>query len=97
MSICTVLDANGAIVSQDVKEFLFGHGVEYLPAYGSGYGDVGSDVFKGYEDQFDGITSGTVSDELLVSGATVSSTAVKLATQDVFAAFDSIQIGGEQE
>ena len=95
MSICTVIDENGAIVSQDVKEFLFGHGVEYLPIYGSGYGDVSSDTFKTFEEKYNGINSGSLSDDVLVSGATLSSTAVKLATKDAFNAFDSIK-GGAQ-
>lgn len=93
MAITTVLAENGAIVSQDVKEFLFGHGVEYLPAYNT-YGDTGSADFKAYEGKFAGITAETVSDELLISGATISSTAVKLATQDAFAAFASVMNGG---
>jgi pantothenate kinase type III len=49
-----------------------------------------------YENKFNGITEGTLSDSVLVSGATISSTAVKLATADVFAAFNSINNGGEQ-
>lgn len=93
MAVCTVIDKNGAIVSQDVKEFLFGHSLEYLPIYNQGYGNVSSDVFNAYEDLFNGITSDSVSDDLLVSGATLSSTAVKLATQDAFAAYDSIKGG----
>jgi Na+-translocating ferredoxin:NAD+ oxidoreductase RnfG subunit len=95
MQILTVIDENGAIVSQDAKEFLFGHGVEYLPIYGSGYGDVSSSEFKSYEDKFAGVNSDTLSDDVLVSGATLSSTAVKLATQDAFVEFNSIK-GGEQ-
>lgn len=93
MAICTVLDENGAIVSQDVKEFLFGHGVDYLPIYGQGFGNVSSETFKEYENSFAGITSGTLTDDILVSGATMSSTAVKLATQDAFALFDTIKGG----
>ena len=95
MAILTVIDETGAIVSQDIKEFLFGHGIEYMPVYGSGYGDVSSDVFNAFEDKFSGITSDTLSDDVLVNGATISSTAVKLATSDAFAAFNSIK-GGEQ-
>ena len=95
MSICTVIDENGAIVSQDVKEFLFGHGVEYLPVYGSGYGDVSSDTFKAFEEKYNGINTESLSDDVLVSGATLSSTATKLATKDAFNAFDSIK-GGVQ-
>lgn len=96
MQICTVIDGNGAIVKQDVKAFLFGHGVEYLPIYGSGYGDISSDSFKAYEEQFGGLTEGTLTDNVLVSGATLSSTAVKLATADAFNAFNTIEKGGEQ-
>lgn len=95
MEVLTVIDENGAIVSQDVKEFLFGHGVDYLPIYSEGYGDVTSDTFKTFEEKYNGITSGTLSDDVLVSGATLSSTAVKLATSDAFVAFNSIK-GGEQ-
>ena len=96
MQICTVIDENGAIVKQDVKAFLFGHGVEYLPIYNGGYGDISSDAFKTYEEQFGGLTGETLTDSVLVSGATLSSTAVKLATSDAFNAFDSIPKGGEQ-
>lgn len=95
MAVCTVVDENGAIVKQDVKEFLFGHGVEYLPIYGKGYGDVGSGAFKDYENKFGGMTSDKLTDDVLVSGATLSSTAVKLATGDVFNTFNSVK-GGEQ-
>ena len=96
MQICTVIDENGAIAKQDVKAFLFGHGVEYLPVYNSGYGDISSDAFKAYEEQFLGLTGDTLTDGVLVSGATLSSTAVKLATSDAFNAFDSSPKGGEQ-
>jgi hypothetical protein len=96
MSVCTVIDENGAIVSQDIKEFLFGHGVEYLPTYNAGYGDTSSSVFKEFEGKFAGVTADSISDKLLVSGATLSSNAVKLATQDAFEAFNSIKNGGEQ-
>jgi len=93
MAVTTVIDENGAIVSQDVKELLFGHGVEYLPAYHT-YGDTGSANFKAYEGKFAGLTADKISDEILISGATISSTAVKLATQDAFTAFESVQNGG---
>ena len=95
MAVCTIIDENGAIAKQDVKEILFGHGVEYLPVYNNGYGDTSTDVFKGYEGKFEGITSDTLSDDVLVSGATLSSSAVKLATSDAFNAFNSVK-GGEQ-
>ncbi len=96
MAICTVIDENGAIAKQDVKEFLFGHGVEYIPVYGSGYGDISSPTFKAYEEKFNGLKGDTLTDSVLVSGATLSSTAVKLATADAFAAFKSINDGGAQ-
>jgi hypothetical protein len=95
MAICTVIDENGAIVSQDIKEFLFGHGVEYLPVYSSGFGDPSSAEFGTFEAKYNGITEGTLTDDVLVSGATLSSTAVKLATTDAFVAFNSIK-GGAQ-
>lgn len=95
MAICTVIDENGVIVSQDVKELLFGHGIEYFPVYNE-YGDTASANFKAWEGKFIGIKLDTVSDELLVSGATISSSAVKLATQDALNAFNSIVNGGEQ-
>ena len=95
MAICTVIDENGAIVSQDIKEFLFGHGVEYLPVYSSGFGDTTSAEFGAFEAKYNGITEGTLTNDVLVSGATLSSTAVKLATTDAFVAFNSIK-GGAQ-
>ena len=95
MAILTVLDENGAIVTQDVKAFLFGHGIEYMPIYGQGYGNSASDAYNAYEGQFAGITAETLTDDVLVSGATISSTAVKLATQDAFNAFTALK-GGAQ-
>lgn len=94
MSILTVIDENGAIVSQDVKEFLFGHGIEYFPVYNT-HGDTGSATFNEYEGKFAGITGETLTDDVLVSGATISSTAVKLATADAFNAFTAVK-GGAQ-
>ena len=95
MAILTVLDENGAIVMQDIKSFLFGHGIEYMPIYGEGYGDSASDAYNAYEGKFAGLTADTLTDDVLVSGATISSTAVKLATADAFAAFNALK-GGAQ-
>ena len=95
MAICTVLDANGAIASQDIKQMAFGHGVEYMP----GISDLVNSAdakYKDYLNKFNGLTESTLSDSVLVSGATVSTSAVKLATADVFAAFNSINEGGNQ-
>ncbi len=96
MSVLTVLDENGAIAKQSVTEFAFGHGVEYMPIYTEGYGNTSSPEFKAYMEKFNGLTDATLSDNVLVAHATVSSTAVKLATADAFAAFKSIDNGGEQ-
>jgi hypothetical protein len=97
MSIVTILDENGAIVKQDIATILYGHGVEYLPVYGQ-YGDPTKPSYGSYEDLFSGMTSGTLNDSVLISGATISSTAIKTATADLFAAFESIisNEGGEQ-
>lgn len=94
MDICTVIDENGAIVSQGVKQMAFGHGVEYMPGI-QNYTDSASAAYNEYLNKFNGITSDTLGDDVLISGGTVSSTAVKLATSDAFAAFNSIK-GGEQ-
>ena len=94
MEICTVIDENGAIVDQNVKQMAFGHGVEYMPGI-KDLIDASGSVYGEYLDRFNGITEGTLSDDVLVSGATISSTAVKLATSDAFASFNSIK-GGEQ-
>lgn len=95
MVIVTILDENGAIVKQDIGTILYGHGVEYMPVYGEGYGNPSSNKYNQYEGKFEGLTSGDLTDDLLITGATISSTAVKNATADVFAAFESIQ-GGNQ-
>lgn len=94
MEIVTILNADGAIVKQDIKQMAFGEGVEYMPGI-KDFVNVTDSKFQSYLDRFTGITSGTLSDDVLVTGATVSSTAVKLATADVFAAFNSMN-GGDQ-
>jgi hypothetical protein len=94
MEICTVIDEKGAIVSQSIGQMAFGHGVEYIPGV-KDYIDNTGNSYKTYLEKFNGVTEDTLGDEVLITGATVSSTAVKLATADAFAAFNSIQ-GGEQ-
>ena len=94
MDIYVIIDANGVIVKQDVKQMAFGHGVEYMPGI-KDYVASTSQAYKDYLNQFNGITSETLTDDVLISGATVSSTAVKLATADAFASFDSMK-GGVQ-
>lgn len=98
MVITTILDENGAIVKQEIDTILYGHGVDYLPVYGQGYGDPSSNKYNSYENLFNGMTSEGLDDSVLISGATISSTAIKTATADAFAAFDSIitNEGGEQ-
>jgi len=94
MEICTVIDENGAIASQSIKEIAFGHGVEYMPGI-SDYLNPASDAYKAYLEKFNGITGDTLTDDILIAGGTVSSSAVKLATQDAFNAFNTVK-GGEQ-
>lgn len=93
MQIFTILDANGAIVKQTVAEMLFGHGVEYLPVYGQ-FGDPLSSDYKNYENGFAGLNKDTFDSHVMISGATVSSTAVKTAMNDVFDIFNTIKNGG---
>ena len=87
-----VTDADGKIVKQDIAEMLFGHGVEYLPVYGQ-YGDPASSDYQSYENGFAGLNKDTVGNHVMISGATVSSTAVKTAMSEVFAAFEAIKGG----
>ncbi len=94
MDIYTVIDENGAIVKQDITNILFGHGVEYLPVYGSGYGDSTSSTYTEYENGFAGQTGSSIENYGMISGATISSTAIRNAMKDVFASFDTIQKGG---
>ena len=95
MAVCTVLDENGAIAKQSVQQMAFGHGVDYIPGI-KDYIDSSSNLYKDYLNKFNSLTDATLSDSVLISGATVSSTAVKLATADAFAAFNSINEGGAQ-
>ena len=96
MSICTVIDENGAIAKQSIQAMAFGHGVEYMPGI-KDYVNSSAQVYQDYLNKFNGITDATLSDSVLISGATVSSTAAKLATADAFAAFKTINNGGEQQ
>ena len=94
MAICTVLDENGAIVSQDIQQMAFGHGVEYMHGI-QDYTNVSGQAYTDYLNKFNGITGDTLNDDVLITGGTVSSSAVKLATKDAFDAFNSIK-GGAQ-
>ena len=94
MDVYVIIDENGTIVKQDVKQMAFGDGVEYMHGINE-YLSSTTQAYKDYLNKFTGLTSETLTDDVLISGATVSSSAVKLATADAFAAFNSIK-GGEQ-
>ena len=94
MTIITILDENGAIAHQSIKQMAFGHGVEYIPGI-KDYVDANSQAYKDYLNKFNGINEDALTDDVLIAGATLSSSAVKLATSDAFNAFNSIK-GGEQ-
>ena len=94
MDILTVIDENGAIVTQIIKQMAFGHGVEYMTGI-KDYVNSSSQIYKDYLNKFSGLTEDTLGDDILIAGGTVSSSAVKLATKEAFAAFNSIK-GGEQ-
>ena len=80
-----ILDENGAIVSMNTDAFILEK--EYFSNYTL---DVPS-----YKDGFTGLTADSYTgDQALISGATASTNAVKTATADIFAAFESIQNGG---
>ncbi len=86
MNILIILDEGGAIVKLDCTTgIFFGHGVEYMPFYNQ-YKE------NEYESGFIGQT-GTAGDNYLMSGATMTSDAVKIAINDVFAAYNSIKGG----
>ena len=93
MEIYTIIDADGKIVKQDIAQILFGHGIEYMPVY-KDYGNTSSSTYVDYENSFGGLTSETLGDNVMISGATISSGAIKTATGDVFAIFNAIKNGG---
>ena len=87
MDLYFVIDENGAIAKMDAKQFIFEE--EYFMAFG------GMDPVA-YKGGFAGITSDTWNGEAaVIATATMTSNAVKEATTDAFAAFNSI-MGGEQ-
>ena len=81
IAVYYVLDENGAIVSMACDEIiLFG---EYFTSYEL-------DEAK-YKEGFAGLTAGSFTGEqTLISGATASTNAMTVATEDVFAAFQAI-------
>lgn len=85
MVVYYVLDSNGAIVNMSANEFILF--AEYYSAY-----TLDETQYKA---GFSGLTADSFTGEqALISGATVSSEAIKAATDDVFAAFASINLNG---
>jgi hypothetical protein len=89
MTVYTVLDAEGKIVEQDMSTLIYDH---YSV---DGYMSNKDEAFIAWLDKYTGKTEDTLGDDLLIAGVTLSSTAVKNATADAFAALNSIK-GGEQ-
>ena len=93
MEIYTIVNADGAIVKQDIAQILFGHGIEYMPVY-KNFGDSASSTYVDYENGFGGLTVDTLGNHVMISGATISSNAIKTATTDAFNVFNAIKNGG---
>lgn len=83
MVVYYILDAKGAIVYMDAYEFILI--AEYFNDYSLNE--------EQYKQSFVGLTVDTLGEEYLISGATVSSDAIRTATKDVFAAFAAITGG----
>lgn len=85
VSVYFVLDADGAIVSMNSDEIiLFG---EYFTSY-----ELDEAQYKA---DFAGLTADSFTGEqALISGATASSNAITVATEDTFAAFQTISANG---
>jgi hypothetical protein len=87
MDVFFVIDENGAIAKMDATQFIFDE--EYFVSFG------GMDP-AAYKEGFIGSTVDTwTGDAAVIATATMTSNAMKEATSDAFAAFDSIK-GGEQ-
>ena len=88
MDVFVVIDANGAIAKLDATALFFE--TEYFPvddtvdqpAYKAGFAGMTAETFTG--------------DNAMIAGATMTSDAVKLSTNDAFAAYAAINNGGEQ-
>ncbi len=85
MEVYIVIDENGAIVKLDAKEFIFHK--EYFTQLDPNHDDVT------YKNGFSGLVSGD--NVPMIGGATMTSNAVKTATENAFEAFESIK-GGAQ-
>ena len=92
MDVYVIVDANGAIVKLDAKTLIFG--TDHFHGYQFPGNSEGS-----YKNGFIGQTGDTwTGDQAIITGATMTSNAMKEAVTDAFAAFDSIitNEGGEQ-
>lgn len=86
MDVYVILDANGAIVKVDAKSLIFHE--EYFQDFDG--------VPEGYLGGYAGFTGETwTGDAALITGATITTNAMKEAVNDAFAAFNSIK-GGQQ-
>ena len=85
MAVYYVLNADGEIVMMNAKEFILEK--EYFSKYTL---DAPS-----YKEGFVGLTGETMTDDVaFISGATVTTNAVKVATRDVFDAFATLKENG---
>ena len=90
MNIFIIIDENGAIAKMDAEKFIFEES-DFLEYGHSGY----TGMPGGYTDGFAGVTDEWNGDAAVITGATMTTNAVKQAINDTFAAFNSIK-GGEQ-
>ena len=87
MDVYFIIDENGAIAKMDAKELIFEK--EYFMAFG-GLNE------SEYKQGFAGITTDTwTGEQAIIATATMTSNAVKEATSDAFAAFESITGGAK--
>ncbi len=87
MDVYVIIDANGAIAKVDAKAFFFKE--EYFDA------DDSVDI-SAYKNSFSGLTESTFTgDNTVITGATMTSNAMKQSTDDAFATFNAIK-GGAQ-
>ena len=87
MGVYYVMDENGAIVSMMADELIF-H-AEYFNTYTL---DPAA-----YKASFEGLTADSwTGEQAMISGATMTSDAVKTSTNDIFAAYDILKGGAAQ-
>ena len=89
MDLYLIIDEAGAIAKLDAKEFVFE--TQYFPGFDS---DAWSKNEGNYRDSFIGLTDETFDgSNALIASATLSSNAIKEATNDSFAAFNAMMKG----